>query len=136
MYNVRDYVSMCSICLSFKPEQCREPVQPHEVPDRPWSRVRTELFFFNQRNHLITVDYCSSFFEIDCLRDTMSTMVIEKLSVHFARHGIPDALVSDNGPLYDSDVFSCFAEMWKFQHGTSSPRCQQSNGKVENAEKG
>ena len=55
--------------------------------------------------------------------------------MHFARHGIPDIIVSDNSPQFDSDVFRCFTKMWKFQHVTSSPRYPQSNGKVENAVK-
>ena len=133
--HVRDFVSKCSICLSFKPEQCRKPLQPHEVPERPWSKVGTDLFSCSQRNYLITVDYYSSYFEVDYLKDTLSTTVIEKLAVHFARHGIPDILVSDNGPQFDSDVFRCFTKMWKFQHVTSLPRYPQSNGKVENAVK-
>ena len=53
----------------------------------------------------------------------------------FARYGVPDVLVTDNGPQFASSEFSEFAKMWGFDHVTSSPRYLQSNGKGENAVK-
>ena len=32
---VKVYISKCSVCLSFQPEQCREPLKPHDVPTCP-----------------------------------------------------------------------------------------------------
>ena len=42
---------------------------------------------------------------------------------------------SDNGPLLMSVKFSNFAEMYEFDHTTSSPEYSQSDGKFENAVK-
>jgi hypothetical protein len=39
----------------------------------------------------------------------------------FARHGIPEVVVSDNGPQYTSDLYAEFARNYQFQHLTSSP---------------
>ena len=47
--------------------QPREPLVPHEIPSRPWQKVGTDLFLFNGRQYLFTVDYYSSFFEADKL---------------------------------------------------------------------
>jgi len=36
---IRDHVAQYSVCNSFRPEQCREELKPHELHDRPWSKV-------------------------------------------------------------------------------------------------
>ena len=53
----------------------------------------------------------------------------------FARHGIPDVVVLDNGPQLASTEFASFVKKWNFEHVTSSPNYAQSNGKTENAVK-
>ena len=132
---LKDFILKCDTCNSYKPAQPREPLMPHEIPSRPWQKVGTDLFLFDQRQYLITVDYYSSFFEVDKLSTTDSRTVIEKLKMQFSRHGIPEIVISDNGPQYACAEFAKFASDWHFQHITSSPRNPQSNGKVESAVK-
>ena len=57
------------------------------------------------------------------------------LSSLFARHGVPDVLVTDNGPQFVSAELASFPKKWKFEHVTSSPHYAQSNRKAENAVK-
>ena len=85
----------------------------------------------------MTVDYFSNFLELDHLRSTSSVYVIKKLKGHFARHGIPEQLVTDNGPQFVSRDFLKFSKEWDFEHRTSStsPYHSQSNGKAESAVK-
>ena len=79
------------------------------------------------------MDYYSNFLEVDRLRSTTSNAVIQSLKKTFARHGIPDIVVSDIGPQYASDEFHKFAAAWKFNHITTSPHHPQANGKAESA---
>lgn len=51
----------------------------------------------------------------------------------FSRYGIPEVLVSDNGPQYSSADFKAFATAFRFTHVTSSPTYPQSNGMAERA---
>ena len=95
----------------------------------------TDLFTIEGRNYLITYDYFSQFFEIDYLKETNSEEVISKLKHHFARHGIPERVISDNGPQYSSHQFKMFAKSWNFSHETSSPGNSKSNGAAEAAVK-
>ena len=57
------------------------------------------------------------------------------MKAQFSHHGIPDVLVSDNGPQFASREFKEFATQWEFQHVTSSPYHPKSNGKAESAVK-
>lgn len=132
---IKTYIAKCDICRSMDNKQQKETLMSHEVPSRPWAKVGTDLFVFDNKNYLITVDYWSNFWEIDYLIDTKSTTVIKKLKAHFARQGIPDSVMSDNGPQYASQDFQKFCELWGFQHVTSSPGYPQSNGKAESAVK-
>lgn len=53
----------------------------------------------------------------------------------FTQYGVPNILVTDNGPQFASDKFVAFAKTWCFQHTTSSQHYPQSNGKAENSVK-
>ena len=133
--DMKDYISKCSLCRSTSDCQQKETMMPHDIPDRPWAKVGVDLFSLNNRDYLITVDYYSNFWEVDNLSSTESISVIRKLKAHFARYGIPDVVMSDNGPQFSSERFAKFAETWEFQHDTSSPGHSQSNGKAESAVK-
>uniref|UniRef100_A0A803JAA2 Integrase catalytic domain-containing protein n=1 Tax=Xenopus tropicalis TaxID=8364 RepID=A0A803JAA2_XENTR len=101
---------------------------PHSVPSRPWQKVASDLFVLDNVNYILVVDYYSRFFELECLKNTSSSNVIEKLKAIFARHGIPDEFVSDNGTQFASAEFT---KAYDFQHTTSSPNYPQSNGQIE-----
>jgi transposase InsO family protein len=132
---LKDYIMKCRICRNHESAQAKEPLISHEVPNRPWAKVGTDLFTLHNKNYLIVVDYTSNFWEIDYLPETDSQTVIRKLKMHFARYGIPDQVMSDNGPQFSSNIFKKFSEMWDFEHITSSPGHSRSNGKAESAVK-
>jgi hypothetical protein len=86
------------------------------------------LFEWKGKPHLIIVDYCSRYPEVAELRDTKARTVIAKTKSIFSRHGIPDNVISDNGPQYSSDEYRQFSQDYDFQHTTISPRYPQSGG--------
>ena len=106
----------------------KQPLMPTPLPDYPWQRVGSDLFHLNGNTYLIVVDYFSRFPEVIILSSTTSKSVIMALKTIFARHGIPQVVVSDNGPQYSSRQF---AKDYTFTHVTSSPNFLQSNGQAE-----
>ena len=132
---VKDFVSKCSICQSYKPDQCCEELQPYPIPSRPWSMLGAHFFDLGQQQFLLLVQYWSGFFEVQEVRVATSASVIAVCKVQFARHGIPDVLITDNGAQFTSSAFSAFVKEWQFEHRTSSPCYLQSNGRAENAVK-
>ncbi len=95
--------------------------------------VGSDLLELHSGHFLVCVDYYSDFIEVDKIYDKKGKSVISKLKSTFARHGIPNQLVTDNGPPYCSKEFAEFSKEYEFEHITSSPRYPQSNGKAENA---
>lgn len=124
-------VSECSICQSFKYNQQRENLKRDDEQVGPWEKVGTDLFEIDHKMYLLVIDYYSNYPEVVELKSTTSTAIIKHLKSIFSRHGIPQSLVSDNGPQYDSREFKEFVAHYGFKHVTSSPNYPQSNGKAE-----
>lgn len=51
----------------------------------------------------------------------------------FARHGIPETLISDNGPQFSGHEMKAFATDYCFEHVTSSPKHPQGNAEAKRA---
>ena len=99
-------VSNCPVCCRVRIQHA-EPLMPSKFPDLPWQKVASDLFVWSGVHYLLV---------IDCFRDILkyvaklsgqsSTNVIKHLKSIFARHGIPQEVVTDNGPQYSSQEFS------------------------------
>lgn len=127
-------VSNCETCLKYQ-QLHPEPMIPSELPKRPWQKVGADMFYWENDSYLLVVDYYSRYIEIMKTSITTSAGIINGLKSIFARHGVPDFLISDNGPQFSSASFSSFATDYDFRHVTSSPYFAQSNGEAERAVK-
>ena len=130
-------IEACEVCRQYETSPQKETLMSHELATRPWEKIGVDIFDFDDENFLITVDYFSNYWEVDKLISLTSAQVILilKLKSHFARFGIPDKLVSDNGTQFSSTEFASFSKKWEFEHLTSSPHNSKANGKVESAVK-
>ena len=80
------------------------------------------------------VDHYSDFIELDYLKNTTANMV-KAMKKNFARHGIPNECISDNGPQFVSYEYKSFAKEYGFTSVTSSPYYSQGNGTAQSAVK-
>ena len=126
-------VMSCHTCQEQKRTQQKEPLISTPLPDRPWKRIALDLCEHNKNNYLVISDYYSRFLEVLHLPSTTSTQVIQRLKATFARFGIPNEVVSDNGPQFSSAEFQELARQLDFRHITSSPHHPQGNGHAERA---
>ena len=133
--DIKQTADSCEACQQMKPGNQRETLIQHSESPRPWVKIGTDLFECNGRAYLVTVDYHSSFIEVDYLTGTTANDVITKLQGQFARYGIPAEIISDQGPQYTSAHFQQMTEEWGITHTMSSPGHHQSNGKAEAAVK-
>ena len=118
MADIKEKVSQHLICSENRGRQQKEPLMTYEIPSRPWKLVAQDLFTWNKNDYLITVDY---YWELDELVDTTSLTVIDSMKKHFAQYGVPDRVITDNGPWFRSQEYEKVAAKWKFEHITSSP---------------
>ena len=125
---LEELVRRCTTCAV---ERCNpsEPMIASDTALRPWQKVGMHMFVYKKATYLLVVDYTSSY--VAKLAATTSPDVILHLRSIFTRHGIPETVVSDNGPQCASYEFAQFASEEGFIHVTSSPRYPQSNGKAE-----
>ena len=115
---VKDHISKCDV------------LQRTPTGTVPWAYEATDLSELDGQNWVILIDYYINFFEINELKKTTTQAVVNALRPHFARHGDPSKLISDNGPQYRSQEFAEFVRELGFEHVTSSPLYPQSNGKA------
>ncbi len=132
---ISNMVSQCDACQKHQPSQPVEPLNPHEIPVRAWQRVGADIGTNGGKEYLIVCDYYSGYPEVVTLATTTSKAVINAIKSMFARHGVPDVVISDNGPQFGSKEFADFAKDWGFEHQTSSPHYPRSNGLAESAVK-
>ena len=127
-------VRSCSECAKNNPPR-PEPLLSTPLPILPWQRVGTDLLEWKGANYILLVDYFSRWIEISKLQNTTSSCMIGQMQSIFARYGIPETIISDNEPQYNSELFSEFARDYGFKHVTSSPHYAQANGEAERAVK-
>ena len=65
--DIKEMVSQCSTCAEYQVKQQKEPLMTYKIPATPWQMVSLDLFTRFKKDCLITVDYYSDFWELDCL---------------------------------------------------------------------
>ena len=129
----------CLLCASHGSALPKELMLSHEIPQGPWKFVSQDLFdLFKERGrwYAVTVDHYSDWFEVDLLNeDIAAASVISVTKAQFARYGVPDKFLTDNGPQYVSQEVLNFAKAYDFMLLTRSPYYARATGKAESAVK-
>ena len=122
----------CQSCQANQANPAAAPLHPWIWPDTPWKRIHVD-FAGPYLGHMffIVVDAHSKWPEVEVMSTTTSVKTIEVLRSLFARHGLPEQLVSDNGPQFTSAEFKQFLEGNRITHILSAPYHPASNGLAE-----
>ena len=130
--NIKELIDNYKVCCQTSRVH-PEPLIPSEMPQRPWHKIAVDLMEFKKTQYLVMVDYYSRYIELAKLEHTTSEAVINHMKSFLARHGIPETIISDNGPQIASKEFALFAVDYGFSHVTSSPGHASANGEAERA---
>lgn len=128
--DIEKMISACHTCQINSSKNQKEPLIPHEIPDRPFEKLACDIFEFSAKDYLVIVDYFSKWIELKQLNGKRAKDVNSTLLEVFSRNGIPRIIVADNMP-FNSYECGEFAKSLDFKFETSSPRYPRSNGLAE-----
>ena len=132
--DIETLVKTCTECQESRPSPPTAPLHPWEWPASPWSRLHID-FAGPYLGHmfLVLVDAHSKWMDVRLMHSIKAHSTIEQLRMIFATHGIPQKIVSDNGPTFTSQEFKTFMTQNGVLHITSAPYHPSTNGLAERA---
>ena len=109
--DVKDYWRSCNHCVPLK--QCLPPKVPLvKFPiGEPWKRIAMDVLevTLNSKGNcyiLVVQDYFTKWLEAFPMANQRAETIVEKLTIHFCRFGIPQELHSDQGRNFESILVS------------------------------
>ncbi|GFR14481.1 retrovirus-related Pol polyprotein from transposon opus [Trichonephila clavata] len=126
--------NMCpnaKICQKYQRENQKEILSNPETPGRPWQKVACDFFCLKGKEHLLMIDYLSKYVELKPLNNITAQSVITVMKSIYATHGIPEDLVSDGGPPFNSNLMTNFFREWGIKHHVTTPHFPRANGQIE-----
>ena len=124
----------CTDCRELQASPAPFPLQPWPWPDTPWSRVHIDYAGPIEGKMLfLLVDAHSKWIDVHVMSSSSSLATIQKLRQSFATHGIPEIIVSDNGPNLVSNEMEAFLAENGVKHVRTAPYHPATNGQAERA---
>ena len=80
---------------------------------------------------MVVTDAHSKWTEILVMENTTAEETVSTLHSLFAHMGLPDQIVSDNGPQFTSEIFRKFTTANSIKHVTGAPYNPSTNGQAE-----
>ena len=129
-------VKQCASCQQVQPLPPSAPLQPWTWPTNPWSRLHIDFAGpMAGKMFLVVIDAHSKWIEVSPMSTATSLTTIQQLHQIFARFGIPNTIVSDNGLQFASSEFAEFCRSNGIRHVLVAPYHPASNGLAERAVK-
>ena len=128
---IENTVKSCWNCQKNRPNQPVIPLIPWQWPTRPWSRVHVDFAGPIKNNMYLVVH--SKWIDVQVMSSIAAPATIQRLRHIFSQVGLPEQIISDNGPTFTSTVFKDFLQKNGVKHVTSAPYHPASNRLAERA---
>ncbi|XP_005877553.1 PREDICTED: uncharacterized protein K02A2.6-like, partial [Myotis brandtii] len=130
--HIEDMVKDCHECSMAAKMPVKSELQSWRIPQSCWSRVHIDFAGpIRDVHYLIIVDAYSKWPEVLPMRTITTHAVISNLRRIFSQFGIPEVIVSDNGPQFTSAEFTAFCAAQGINHMRTPAYHPQSNGQAE-----
>ena len=131
---IEESVKVCTSCQEKATSPPAAPIHPWEWPTEPWKRIHIDYAGpFLGKMFLLVIDAHSKWIEVVPVPSATAANTIQQLRSMFARYGLPQLIVSDNGTQFTSAEFHEFTKRNGIQHLTIAPYHPSSNGLAERA---
>ena len=122
----------CTHCQKVKNAPSVAPLHPWNWPSMPWQRIHVDFAGpFQGQMFLIVVDSHSKWPEVVPMKKTTADATISELRRLFSCYGLPEQLVSDNGPQFVSEELRSFLKRNGVKHIRCAPYHPSLNGAAE-----
>ncbi len=134
--DIENVTNSCSLCLMERQNPAKCKLHVWEFPKNVWERLHIDHFGpIQNKMYLVIVDAHSKWLEVEKVSSTSAKETISKLRPLFARFGLPNQIVSDNGSPYTSYEFKEFLKSNGIKHTLTPPYHPATNGLAENSVK-
>ena len=136
-YDVRRYCQTCEECQLHGRSRSKAPLIPLPVVGEPFKRMAMDIVGPLPRTRkgnrfiLVVSDYATRYPEAVPLRTITASRVAEALVDIFARHGIPEQILTDQGKNFTSSLLGELYKLIGTRGVKTSPYHPQTDGLVE-----
>ena len=137
--DIKMHCKTCDVCqrARYPGRSGKAELGKMDVIMTPFTKVAVDIVgpmqMTNRKNRFILtlVDTATRWPEAVALKETSSGTVIEALSTIFSRIGFPEEILSDNGPQFNSDLYTQVNKFFCIKQIKTTPYHPSSNGMVE-----
>jgi len=96
----------CLNCQLTGASPPKAPLHPWEWPTQAWGHLHLD-FSRSLYGHmyLVIVDARSKWMNVEIMQQITAEKTIQKLRTVFSTHGVPQKIITDNGPIFCSEEF-------------------------------
>lgn len=130
--DIENLVQQCSPCASAAKQPPQATLHSWPPATKPWERVHIDYAGPHLGRHfLIVVDAFSKYPEVIPVPNITTRQTVTVLRKLCSQHGVPETIVSDNGPQFTAQDFRDFCKVNAVNHILSPPYHPSSNGRAE-----
>ena len=128
--DIEKMINNCEPCQKHRASQPSESNYSiaDDLPNIPWYTISADLLTVEGKHYLTIADYYTKYPFVESLTDLSSKAITEIMRKITAMFGIPNTIITDNGPQFIGSSFQAFVKEYGISHITSSPHHPKSHG--------
>ena len=130
---VEKEINQCISCQATMRPKYPPPTQSMPIPETVWDKLNVDYLgpFPNGQYIFVAIDQRSKFPEIEFVSSTSANQQILALERIFSVYGVPNEIVSNNGPPFTSKAIKQYFKQKGVKHRRIQPMWPQANAYAE-----